>query len=393
MKYLLNAVLFFYMSLLSTNLEASCLDEEGNILYCLVHQINFNTLPGNSIFEPISYCELEKIKKERNFKQEWVDFLIDYAYTHHNPILFREAKVEIPDESYSLNFLWINKEKLKNENHFLGNDDDLLNEKVINPILDWRTKQPDAYINFWYDEEMVSNEGVINTKKMLADAAEKFKIRNLNPEKINFRSIRKIPTVINKSRLFEQDISVYYRVDLSKALIADYLLRTNENSYTVNIDADIVGITKKQLFDEKTLEELNILGYTFGSVPMTIEENSFIILYNEKNKLLLEDHKEYVIDKSIDVAEKQIKKGSFPPAETVYYKYAQLKLNRKDRTFYGTTNKNFYQSVYSLNYSMYGSIGKAMIFPKSIHGSYGYKQEQILTLKQALLTNEGCQDL
>jgi hypothetical protein len=101
---------------------------------------------------------------------------------------------------------------------------------------------------------------------------------------------------------------VYYRVDLSKALIADYLLRTNENSYTVNIDADIVGITKKQLFDEKTLEELNILGYTFGSVPMTIEENSFIILYNEKNKLLLEDHKEYVIDKSIDVAEKQIKK-------------------------------------------------------------------------------------
>jgi hypothetical protein len=42
---------------------------------------------------------------------------------------------------------------------------------------------------------------------------------------------------------------------------------------------------------------------------------------------------------------------------------------------------------------MYGSIGKAMIFPKSIHGSYGYKQEQILTLKQALLTNEGCQDL
>jgi hypothetical protein len=61
---------------------------------------------------------------------------------------------------------------------FLATMMTFLTKKVINPILDWRTKQPDAYINFWYDEEMVSNEGVINTKKMLADAAEKFKIRN-----------------------------------------------------------------------------------------------------------------------------------------------------------------------------------------------------------------------
>lgn len=367
-------------NLISSQIMAiGCPINGWKLFNCLMFVSRNNQLPKEE-FSPLSYCDLEKLYNDKNgITKKQRNDIIKESYYAGNPVLFINSKKIIKDSDYSLNFLWINDKKLENEKHLLGQNEILLKQHVLDPIMDWRYKQPNAYINFWYDGNMVSEEALENTKQILNT--------KVSLERIKFRNIRDIPLVQQNSRLYGENNPVYFRVDLSKAIIADYLMNTENITYSVNIDADIVAITKEHLFDKKTIDELEDLGYAFGSAGtrgiFTSQENSFIMLYNDKNLETSKSHTNLVVSLSIEKAHQYLDQnvGEKLPSELVYYKYESFRDEMRYK--YYMRNKILYKPKYNM-------LGKAMIFPKSIFGSSGYSIEQIKILKKALVTADGC---
>ncbi len=320
-------------------------------------------------FQPLSYAEFTDMRNNKIITNEQAENLIDYAYKARNPILYRKSDETIMPQSYSLNFLWIHKDKqtFGEKSHLMGEDQIQFQNKILNPIRDWQSKQPQVNINFWYDPQMIANEdSVIKTTK---NELEK---NGVCLGKVNFNSIRSINIVNDNKILFETDIAVYFRVDLAKALIADHVMRNHQGvKYVINIDCDISAVTCEHLFDQKTLDDLNGPGYIFGSSKMAPEENSFIILNKE---FALEWNKKSVIDPAIKNALIKIKDGENPTHDVVFKQYSFFK-------------PWMYQEHYERTGKDYLPIcaGKLMIFPASQFGMHsGYTEQEIECLKRAL---------
>jgi hypothetical protein len=272
MRYNLLLISLSYIITLAMPSYAGCPVAGMDLIECLEYQIKYHKLPNHTEFQPLSFCELVKLYEEKRINDEQARNLINLGLREAaNPILFYDAKREIPFDSYSLNLLWIHAQKQKEEGHFFGQNEEKLERNLIFPIVDWQTKQPEALINFWYDGEMVDDSMIKQTNESLEN--HKIDIRN-----VRLRNIREIKLVKENPRLFDSEIPIYFRVDLAKAIIADDVMRSDLLPYAIVMDNDVVAITRRQLFDDKTLDELDNLGYAFGTTPDGHEENSFIIL-------------------------------------------------------------------------------------------------------------------
>lgn len=335
-----------------------------SLMECLKYQIENNQLPGSEDFAPLYYCDF--LNATKAITQEETRELIKLAYRYHSPIIFAKADKEILDTDYSINLLWLHNKKLTEKGHLFGKDDIKLKEVVITPVLNWRKMQPNAIINFWYDEKLVDKKAIENTKNI-------FKKLNIDLSAINFRDINEIDSIKKEySNIFKENTPVYFRVDFAKAVIGDYILRNDKLPYAINSDIDVVPITKEQLFDEKAIELLDRFGHAFGVASAT-KENSFIILGHK----ILDKHKKDIIDKSAHIANMYIddNKAEKIKEEMVFIKYIDSGLLK-----YGATG-NFYQNE-----------GKYMIFGESKFSVdvVPYTPEQIKILKKALLTPNGC---
>ena len=201
-------------------------------------------------FNPLSYDKFIELQKEGKITAEETEELLDYAEEVGSLILFRKAEEKITPDMYSLNFLWIHAKFLEEPGHLMGSDDNSLRKNIIYPILDWHVKQPEANINLWYDGKMIKNPAstIASTLKVLSN----YEFVDLS--KIKFRDIREIDLANENHDLFEEEIGIFFRVDLAKALIADHITRNGK--IAVNIDYDIVAIPNEHLFDLKTLTKL-----------------------------------------------------------------------------------------------------------------------------------------
>lgn len=348
---------------------ADCPTPGTTLMDCLRYQIQFNKLPNSPAIKPLTYYEFQKLATNVLTKSE-SDQLLDFAYEQGNPILYKDADREILYSEYSLNFLWIHKEKLEEPGHIMGNNDAILRSNVLNPILDWHTKQPLANINFWFDGMMVCHAAIEKTINILKE-------NNIAIDKIRFRNIRELDVVKNYPHLFLASVPVYFRVDLAKVAIGDHVLHHDRLLCSINIDSDIVGVNRRQLFDRKTLNELDKLGYAFGTADSAEEENSFIMLFNDSVLNTLKIHAERVIKPAIEEANLKLKTSAEnPSAEAVFDKYKFFKTAMQKAYFERTQKK--WKNPYS-------SPGKYMIFPKSQHGALGgYDEDTTKLLKLAL---------
>lgn len=317
--------------------------------------------------EPLSYCQFIAMRDNGSITIKEAEQLIDYAYTHNNPILFKPAAENIASTQYSLNFLWLSAEIVDKRDLLTGSDKAQFERNLITPLLDWQKKIPQTMINYWYDGTMVKNESIQHSKDYL-------QYSGINTNFVRFRNIRDIKTIQNNAELFTTNIPIYFKIDLTKAVIADSILTIDKIPYVATIDNDVAAITKEQLFDQRTLDATIKYGYIFGTA-FTQEENSFILLHNSLSFDIAAIHKKEVLDASISIAKDKLRSRQEIEPQLVYWRYAY---------FRSTVNKIRGREKKVMN------ISKNMIFPQSIHGGGGYSDSQITALKKALLGYEGC---
>ena len=318
--------------------------------------------------EPLSYCQFLQMQSDNIISRKQGDDLIDHAYAEAAPILFRKAEESVSPSMYSLNFLWIHKAKLSEGGHLMGADENAFMRRVLDPLVDWQTKQPEAVINFWYDSTMIGETTIEETLRALRER------RPIDESRIRFRDIRSIPFVGENPGLFKEDVPVYFRVDLAKAITADYVLRQDGLAYVVNIDNDIVAVVREQLFDQQTFAALQGVGYTFGSAGGAEEENSFIVLHNDDTLNTLETHRIYVIDAAKKTFELN---GGRASSQDVFAKYPDFKTVMRKK-FEQRTGKRWLDQHIQV-------WGKPMIFPGSQFGVVGgYKEDMLRLLRTAL---------
>jgi hypothetical protein len=374
--YLFSIISIIFPITLAYSSDPGVTSTQENLLHCAQRPNDERiTLLQDQILshqpEPLSYKDLLRLISEGSLSKEDAIDLIKYGYGSEvgNPLLFLRSFQEVSDEQYSLNFLWIHKESVQERGHLMGSDEIEFRKQIVYPLKDWQSKQPTSAINVWYDGHLVPGENVTVTKEHLRNSG-------LDLANISLRDINDIPYVQQNQQLFATNIAIYFRVDLAKAVIADYVLRNDKLLYVVTIDGDVVAVVKSQLFDCPTLKALHEVGYAFGTAGDAIEENSFIMLYNGAQLNTLDIHKTTVIDAAASEAKKRHYK--YVLDQDVFDKYTTFKTKMRVQYRNRTDGTWWAQDILVL--------GKFMIFPRSRFSfTRGYDELQIQKMRKALL--------
>lgn len=259
----------------------------------------------------------------------------DLAYRLNHPYIYPISKIPVPTSDYNLNFLWVNlnpQDRIQNmaQNIFKDglntaeNDNSIKDPKSLRAlekkevslenrdlekwkqikesftykISRWADIHPGARINLWYDSALVTQQAQQKTFEMMKSISES---RGVN---LKLKDIRQLPIITTEIKdspnetknSLHPGTQLYYRVDLLKALIADHMMSSAEEKYSVVLDIDVEPMTSQQMFDQRTLDYLSTNGYVFDRGSGRFE-NSFFIFNKEKNDLQ-QIHREAIIDEA-----------------------------------------------------------------------------------------------
>lgn len=340
----------------------------------------FTVFEKDMSVEPLSYREFKSLRDQKHISSDQAKELIDYAEEIGNPILFRESDKVVDFKDYSINLLWIHEKNVTKKGHLFGNDDKSLTERVISPIKDWNTKQPQAFINFWYDPNRLPD-----APNAIEETHKHLQASEINLNTIVFKSIRGLKIVQDNPNLFIEKVPIYFRVDFSKILIGDHMM-CNNNKYVVNVDCDIAAVNRAQLFNARSLMLLEELGYVFADLNGTQDENSFVMLRNHDSIRQL--HKEVMIDKVLSKL-KDLNINININSQTAFEEYRYFK-EAVRKNFMQKDNKMTFGNFYtSRGYKGCSSNGLSLVGPRSKFGmDLGYKPKEIEILRKALADPE-----
>jgi|ERR1700733_465773 len=189
--------------------------------------------------------------------------------------------VNYPKE-YSINLMWINRQAYANQEYiYPATKENNFGKEFLDTTLKWAKQNPEGTINLWFDSLLTTKEAIQNTQECINQ--EILKCHN-RISKIELKDIRQLTRVHKNPEIFSTEIPVYFRADLSRAIVAEEMIRQNKNSYFVYADFDVKPMTKIQLFDRKTLDLLNKYNFVMAKTANKLGfENGFqIFTYNEK---------------------------------------------------------------------------------------------------------------
>lgn len=255
----------------------------------------------------------------------------DQAYYMNHRSLCRVSKTPVLAHDYNLNFLWINlnpQDRIQNLAENIFKDGSELSEnaecikdpaalrfleeteeslkgedlenwtKIKNSftyrLSRWADVNPGAQINLWYDSALVTQKAQQNTFEMMESIS---KSRGVN---LKLRDIRQLPNIQGEiENCLHPAVPVYFRIDLLKVLIADYMIGSTEENgkYCVVTDIDVQRMNSQQLFDHRTLGYLSSNGYVLNRVGTSGFENSFFI-FNKEKENLQKIHYKYIIQRT-----------------------------------------------------------------------------------------------
>ncbi len=237
------------------------------------------------------------------------------ANFYHNLTL----KKKKPD--YSINLMWIN-ENLKKDQEYIHPS----NDEFASTICKWAALNKDGVVNVWYDEEMTTTDAIKNTHKAIIRECSQYSYKAL----VRLKNVRKLSEVKEHPKAFSDKMPVYFRADLLRSTAGFNHISRNKINYFVYSDLDAEPITEKQLFDEKTKEDLKRYGMVLTR-PSEFPgysgfENSFQIMSNHKSNLL-QAKKTALIDLNIkrayDVQDKNLS-GVKSLEQAVYRSYNDM---------------------------------------------------------------------
>lgn len=199
------------------------------------------------------------------------------------------AALKPKDGEYSINLMWVN-DKLSSSPYIFPNKN-IKNELSL--IAYWANSNEGASVNIWYDSAFVEPNAVANTKALLSSDAR-------IAHQVEFKDLRKFPEVKNNPEAFSEQVPVYFRVDLLRAVCAFNVLskkaKEGKRHYFVYADMDVTVMSKDDIFDTATQMDLEEFGIVMAHSSENIKfENSFQIWSNNKPNLL-KAAKEAIID-------------------------------------------------------------------------------------------------
>lgn len=283
-----------------------------------------HTLNNNSLIALLKEQSLEK-------DEERLTACYNLAYRLNHPYIYRLSRTPILSSDYNLNFLWVNlnpQDRIEDtaQNIFGDglnssenaecikdpkvlrtteeNEKSLENEELENwkkvkksftyRISKWADVNPGAQINLWYDSALVTQKAQKKTFEMMRDIS---KSRGVN---LRLRDIRQLSNISGEiGNCFHPGTQVYYRVDLLKALIADHMMSSSEESaqYCIVSDIDVEPMSPEQMFDQRTVDYLSTNGYVFNKIGFDNFENSFFI-FNKAIKDIQKIHNKSIIQRA-----------------------------------------------------------------------------------------------
>jgi hypothetical protein len=229
--------------------------------------------------------------------------LYDAAYVYCNSFIYEPSDVAVKADEYSLNFMWVNEKKMSEDQDFLlGDGDTPIKRKIdferrfVDPISIWAKENPGSPINIWFDGEMINSGAIDRSYSALRSVLDPTSYR-----KINFRDVRSVEVVRSLPKVFSEEVSVYFRVDLLRAIVADYTLSEKETKYFVYGDLDVKPVSRQALFDKRTVNFLNEYGFVLAKNNKIGFENCFQII-NGENQQLMDSHRKVIISLNIEMA-------------------------------------------------------------------------------------------
>lgn len=277
----------------------------------------------------------EQFRKDfEALSEEQRNALYQLAFDHTNPFIHEPADTLILPEQYSINFMWINKQSIPDDQEFLFGDglspkdvEQDFHHKFVWPISKWVKKNPGSPINIWVDGKFATSQAIERSKEALLQV-----LPETLHHQVHFRDVRSIPLVHKNPKPFEAmrsetlTMPLYYRIDLLRAIASDHILSHKETQFAIYCDLDMKPLSKQELFDKRTVKFLNHYGCVFAKGGGEGFENGFFIL-NGYHSQFMESHRKIVISKSIQRG----KPGFFMyrgsdhlSDQDVYYAYANL---------------------------------------------------------------------
>lgn len=212
---------------------------------------------------------------------------------------------------YGINLMWINSKYDDDQKYFCAtskNEEDYKNN-CIDPITSWLMKtSPDAPVRVWYDS-------ALTPKQLVNDAVQDIKKKLGNNDamkKLQFLDVRKIDDILQYPKVFSEKLPVYFRSDLLRAIVADYLARHYPHEYIVYADFNIPALSRDQLFDQKTLENIKKFGFVMAKNAAFDQENFYenaFFIIDPKNQSLMQAHRKFIIEMNIKRAQEFLKSG------------------------------------------------------------------------------------
>jgi hypothetical protein len=229
--------------------------------------------------------------------------LYNAAFLYNNASIHEPPDHLISPEQYSINLMWINEEKMLSDQQLLFGNGATLEERYldfqmrfIKPVSAWAKANPESIVNIWLDSLMANHSAIEYAKSNI-----KTFLAGTSHAKIQFRDVRSISKVHKNPSVFSENIPIYFRVDLLRAIAAEHILTEKEAQFFVYGDIDMEPLSKEQLFDKKTMDFLEDYGFVMAKGGHLGFENGFQIL-NGNHPQFMDSHSKVLIDLNIEMA-------------------------------------------------------------------------------------------
>ncbi|MEC7839758.1 MAG: hypothetical protein VX777_06940 [Chlamydiota bacterium] len=226
--------------------------------------------------------------------------ICDTAFVFNNPDTFYLQASDTPIEpiEYTINLIWLNKKRMSDSQEFLikGTDSNSIYHQLVKPVSGWIKSNPNTCVNLWYDSLLATVKAVENTRAKI--------LKTLTDDESNhfhFRDIRELTFVKDQENYFEEDIPVFWKVDMLKEIISSIELPKKNEKYTVCTDLDVTPMRRSHLFDKRTVHFLEKFGTLFAKEGWDGFENSFRITNREHIPI-----KNTIFEKTIKLSLKRI---------------------------------------------------------------------------------------
>lgn len=281
----------------------------------------------------------QKVQPDQKFHEDFdklstehKKLLYQSAFAYNNTFVYEPAAVSVAPDQYSINLIWLNQEKIPEDQKLLfgkGETEEAqsqdFHERFVKPVSAWAEKNPGSSINIWVDGTLATAGAIARSRQALERA-----LAGKECGAIAFRNIRDIQMVNDYPLVFSPFLPIYFRVDLARAITADYVLRQKETQFYVYGDLDMIPLSGHQLFDQRTIDFLDESGFVMAKGGHHGFENGFQIL-NGAHLQFLNCHREKIIScnlKQADRSPKAIREQQVYDSYPAMWEHLQSRTNK-----------------------------------------------------------------